>query len=182
MDNYTLMSELEDEIVPEEEGEGGQPALKRLREKLATCVAEKQEYLDGWQRMRADFANTKREEEKRRHELVTAARLGIVAEMIPALDSFDMALRSEGETASEHWRNGFENIKNQLLSVLKRQGVVPFQPLNEPFNPAEHESVSTAPVQEEKEDQKIIEVLQAGYKAGETIVRPAKVIVGNYKV
>ena len=175
------MDEPEDEIVPDEEGEGGQSALKRLREKLAACVAEKQEYLDGWQRMRADFTNAKREEEKRRHELLIAARLGIVAEIIPALDSFDMALRSERETTSERWKNGFENIRNQLLSVLKQQGVVPFLPLNESFNPAEHEPIGTVPVQEEKEDQKITEVLQAGYKAGEIVVRPAKVIVGHYK-
>ena len=56
------MDELEEEFIPEDEQEEGPGALKKLREKLKKAVEEKQEYLEGWQRSRADFANYKREE------------------------------------------------------------------------------------------------------------------------
>ena len=173
------MNEQDEEIVPEDESEGGgAAALSRLREKLAQCVKEKQEYLDGWQRMRADFANTKRDEEKRRKDLVEAARFDIIGELVPTLDSFDLAITSRD---SDNGKEGVENIRNQLLSVLKRAGVTPFDPLGDPFDPGKHEPMQNVPVSEKEKDNTVIEVLQRGYRTEGRVVRPAKVTIGHYE-
>ena len=68
------MQEQENEFVPEEEAEQGPALIKKLREKLKKAIEEKQEYLDGWQRSRADFANFKKEEATRETEKETSAK------------------------------------------------------------------------------------------------------------
>lgn len=174
------MDELEEDIVPEDEFDGGgEASLKRLREKLALCVKEKQEYLDGWQRMRADVANMKRDEETRRTQLGSLARFGMIEEIIPVLDSFDLALASTGE--SGEWKSGIENIRSQLLGVLKKNGVTPFEPLGESFDPALHEPVSSERVTEKEKDHTVVAVLQRGYRSDGQVIRPAKVTIGHFE-
>ena len=74
-----------------------------------------------------------------------------------------------------------EYIHQQLLSALGEHNVTSFSPLGEPFNPEEHESVSIEIVQDPSEENRVLTVLQRGYRHREKIMRPAKVIVGHYE-
>ena len=177
----------EDDVVIEESPEEGggikaASALK-LKEKLKKCLAERQEYLDGWQRMKADSINLKKEEEKRRAQLADFIKEDVFTQLFPVLDSFDLAYgnKEAWESAPINWRKGVEYIHSQLLSVLKDNGIEPIDPKDIPFDPHVHTSVETIEVSEERSDGIVIEVLQKGYVMKERIIRPARVKVGKYK-
>jgi molecular chaperone GrpE (heat shock protein) len=175
----------EEDIVPDEE-DGGESLLKdsikKLRAQLRDCNAQKQEYLDGWQRAKADFINARRAEDLRRQEVVTYAQEGVLAELLPVIDSFDLAFADKGawEKMDENWRRGIEHIYTQFLSILAGQHFIPFAPLGESFDPLAHESVGLTDVTKEDQDQKVVEVVQKGYQLNGKIIRPAKVKVGRF--
>ncbi|MBI4128815.1 MAG: nucleotide exchange factor GrpE [Parcubacteria group bacterium] len=165
---------------PEEElGDVGpaQAKLKKLREELEKVKKEKQEYLDGWQRAKADAINSKRESETRAARSAEILREELVHDIIPALDSFDMAAGSEAwATVSDGWKSGMERVRDQLLDALKRHGVDRYTKVGDIFNPHLHDVV------QEVEDvagasHEIVKILRYGYKAGERVLRPAQVIV-----
>ena len=154
-----------------------QAKLKKLKDELEKVKAEKQEYLDGWQRCKADSVNAKKE------SLASAARSaerkleGLVHDIVPALDSFDMAAQSEAwEGVSNGFRSGMENIQDQLLQALRKSGVERYGKVGEPFDHALHEAV------EERDDvaggsNTIVRILRYGYKKGDQILRPAQVVI-----
>ena len=119
-----------------------QAKLKKLKDELAKVKAERQEYLDGWQRCKADSINTRKE------TLATAERMGVraketlIEEIIPVLDGFDVAAGSPAwESLDAQWRSGIEQIRAQLLDVLSRHGVERFGTVGEPVDHAAHETV-----------------------------------------
>ncbi len=153
-----------------------------LRDALATARAQASEYLDGWQRAKADLINFKRETEEKRAQQVKYATEDLVAQIIPVLDSFDMAFRNT-ETwhqAPENWRRGVEYIHAQLLSVLKENGVQQLSPLHECFDPALHDSAETRSVDSPEREGIILDVIQRGYALHDKLIRAPKVIVGHY--
>ncbi len=154
-------------------------SLKKLRSRLKICLAERQEYLDGWQRMRADFVNARREEERRRAQYVTFAEESLIADLVPVLDSFDLAIgnREAWETAPQTWRVGVESIHAQLLSILKAHGVETFNPTGELFDPAMHIAVESIQTEESAKNHTIARVLQRGYRLHQRIIRPASVTI-----
>ncbi len=171
--------ELEADVVPEEEAEVGPGALKALREKLNACLAEKQEYLAGWQRAKADYVNARKAEGERAELRVSAERLKILSSVLAALDSFEMALgdRESWEKVDATWRTGVERIYGQLKGVLAEHGVEPFGETGEPFDPRRHEPVTTVPTAEAAADNTVAQVIQRGYRTSESILRPARVTV-----
>ena len=80
-----------EDIVFDEEGVVNTSELKKIRDKLKQCIKEKQGNLEGWQRIRADFVNIKKENEKSRIELKKYANEQLILDILPVLDSFDMA-------------------------------------------------------------------------------------------
>src|SRR3989344_1423176 len=140
------MSDSEEEFIPEEEEENPSLAVKKLRERLKKCIEEKQEYLDGWQRTKADFVNARREEEKRLAELLKFAEVALIMDILPVLDSFDMAMSDKAawESVSKEWRSGME-------------------------------AIDTIETSEEDKDHKVAEVFQRGYRLQGKVIRPAKV-------
>lgn len=169
-EDITLEEEADDEgkITPD--------VLKKLREKLKKCSAEKQEYLAGWQRAKADFINARKEEEERRTSFVKFSELSVIIELLAVLDSFDEMFKSNPGDAQ-----GAQNIHKQLLSILKSRGVEPIETIGKNFNPEEHESVGEIRVDNEKKEGKIIEEIRKGYKMHDKIIRPAQVKIGKYE-
>ena len=146
--------------------------IKKLREKLKKCVEEKQEYLDGWQRAQADFANLRRRDEDAKFEFIKFARLSLIEELIPVLDSFNIALA--------HGNKDVKPIYDQLFFILKQNGLEELNPTEEVFDPKFHEAVGVVPTNESEKDHKILEVIQKGYILIGKIIRPAKVKIGEY--
>ncbi len=157
--------------------------IKKIQKELQECKKERQEYLLGWQRSRADLINERKDFEKKSSRISSASKESFLIDLIPTLDSFDMAFANKEawKKVDKTWRTGIEYIHSHLLSVLTQNGFTTFQPKEgELFNPSEHESLETTETQEKKNDGKIVSVLQKGYRTNNSIIRPAKVKVMVY--
>lgn len=154
--------------------------VKKLRQKLKECQSERQEFLDGWQRAKADLINAKKRSLDEQGSFIERMNTGFIEELFPVLDSFDMAFKNKEawESAPEQWRKGVEYIYTQLKTVLESRGVAVLNPIGQPFNHHEHHSLASIPVTDAADDGKVLEVVRKGYKVGETIIRPADVKVG----
>lgn len=159
------METSDEEFVSEEEAEGP-AALKRLREKLTRAVEEKQEYLEGWQRARADFANYKKEEATMHGDREERAKVKLTEELLPALDVLELSIRHHPDDSN------LKMIEKQFLDALKRIDVERFGARGEEFDPNIHEALA-----KQSEDHKVISVERSGYKTNNTIIRPAQVII-----
>ena len=162
------------EIINEEEYESAKDKLKKLKDELKAVKSERDDYLAGWQRAKADFINARKDEEKARAEFVKFATEQVLREMLAVADSL-LARRSLGE-------GGEEPIYQQLLDILKKEGVEPIEALGEKFNPLEHEALEQVEVSEKEKEGVIIEELQKGYMIHNRVLRPSKVKVGIYKI
>lgn len=162
-----------------EEGKNRLSEKVDLQKELEECQRQKQEYLAGWQRARADFINYKKEEMERIQELIGYAKEEFLLNILPILDSFDQAEKKipEQKLQDEEIR-GLLQIKNQLLNYLKRLGVEEMKIMGEKFDPNLHEVT----VEEEKAGigpGTIIEEVQKGYMIGDRVLRAAKVKVAK---
>ncbi|GMQ94974.1 MAG: nucleotide exchange factor GrpE [Patescibacteria group bacterium] len=157
-------------------------SIKKLREKLKSCTKEKREYLEGWQRAKADFINAKKGNEARVKELSDFAKEELITDILPAIDSFEMAFADTKtwEAVEKNWRKGIEYIHSQLLAALESNGLKQTDPRGETFNPALHSSVELVKTNTKADDGKVVEVVQKGYELNGKIVRAAKVKVGQY--
>lgn len=178
---------VEDEILPEDmdldpEAEEGsaQDKIKALREKLKVCDEEKRGYLEDLQRTKADFLNSKRRLEEQLARDKDRATDKILVELLTLMDSFDTATADKAlwDSIDARWRTGVEAIHTKLLSIFKSYGVTPLDPVGLPFNPEEHEAVSNSMVEDEAQVDMVVAVLQKGFKRKDTIIRPARVVVG----
>lgn len=157
--------------------------VKKLREKIKKLEGEKQEYLDLSQRTRADYANYKKEVEANRVSDRKFATKHFIEELLPVLDSYDMAQgnKEAWEKVDANWRMGIEYIFNQFKTVLEGEGVKQFGKVGDTFDPTMHESIEHVKVENEKENDTIVKVLQNGYKMNDSIIRPARVHTGLYE-
>ncbi len=151
--------------------------LQKLKDELEKVKRERQEYLDGWQRAKADAINMRKESESSSRRTSEMLREALVHDIIPALDSFDMATQSETWNAvADGWRSGMEMVREQLLGALKNHGVERFGKIGEQYDPHIHDAVQETDELPGKPHE-IVKVLRYGYRTGERILRPAQVIV-----
>ncbi|MBP6888143.1 MAG: nucleotide exchange factor GrpE [Candidatus Pacebacteria bacterium] len=175
-----------EEVTFEEVNEEGEVdtrgTIKKLREKIKKLEGEKQEYLDLSQRTRADYANYKKEVETNRVSDRKFATKRFIEELLPVLDAYDMAQgnKEAWEKVDQNWRFGIEYIFTQFRSVLEGEGVVRFGKIGDTFDPTLHESMEHVKVENEADNDKIVKVLQGGYKMNDSILRPARVHTGHY--
>ena len=164
---------IESEFVDEEESEMGPALVKRLREKLKAATDKGQEYLDGWQRSRADFANFKREEALMHSDREARITTELVEALIPSLDTLELALKHAKEAEAK----GLEMIYKQFLGSLKQIGVEKYGAVGETFNPHRYEALREAPTDDDSKDHTVESVERSGYAVGERVIRPAQVSV-----
>jgi len=152
--------------------------LKKLKEELAQCKKERQEYLDGWQRLKADTVNARKAEIERAQKAKSTTTEEIIADILPAIDSFDSAQASASwRVVDEVWRRGVEAIKTQLEQGLARHGITRFGKAGDTFNPTMHEAVREVPASKEHAEGTVVAVIRSGWKANGHIIRPAHVAV-----
>ena len=171
---------LDDSVVAEENAAA---AIKKLREKLKEVEAEKQEYLVGWQRAKADSINARKREEAERTEFTKYANERLIDGLLPVLESFDMAMgnKEAWEKADKNWRIGVEYIYSQLKKALSDAGLEDINPVGQKFDHNRDEAAEHVPVTDTAEDHKIIAVVQKGYSLNGRVMRPPKVKVGEFK-
>src|SRR3989344_5872505 len=152
-DDIEIISAQDDDIEAEEVGdeESFKDRLKKIKEELKICKKEKEEYLAGWQRAKADFINYKKDEEKQREEFAKFAAKNLLYDCLGVLDSVDMALNHSGG-------QGIKEIKNQFLEILRKNGIVEINAeKGVKFNPEGHESIAEENVETENLDGLIVE-------------------------
>jgi molecular chaperone GrpE len=147
---------------------------------LAAKAEKADEYLELAQRTRAEFENYRRRAIK---EAATAQERGaakLALELLPAIDNLDRALAHAGETSNgdASFVSGVKHVHTDVLAALKRAGIEPYSPEGEQFDPQFHEAVAQQPF-EGAEPGTVVEVYQRGYRLGESILRPARVVVAG---
>lgn len=155
-----------EELSPEER----QKELEELR-------AQRDEYLAGWQRARADFMNHTKEERSRMQEFMKFSEEEVLAELLPIVDNLELGqaqLKGKEDTVSK----GFLQIALQLKQFLKDHQVEELQSEGEKFNPEFHEAAEEVE-KEGIEQGTIVEVLSKGYALHGKLLRPAKVKVAK---
>ncbi len=179
---------IDEDIVLEEEftedsgvADSYSKKIKSLKEKLEKCQTEKQEYLDGWQRAQADFINFKKQNDSIYTQAKESSTIDIVESLLPILDSFDMALAGTFDDSFKKWLTGFEYVHQQFKKVLEEYNVIEINPLNQQFNPNEHEAIKEIITEDESQDHTVAHVILKGYKTPTRIIRAATVKVYKFQ-
>lgn len=153
--------------------------LSLFKEKLAKAEKERDEYLNGWKRAKADLINYQKEEMARMEEAVKYGNEGLMRELIAVMDSFDLALAITKGREGTPETEGLARIRSQLEQLLKDYGLEPIHAMGEQFNPAFHEAVGE--VESEKSAGTVLEEVSRGWKLYTKVVRPARVRVAKQK-
>jgi len=150
--------------------------LERDLDELTAQAEKADEYLELAQRTKADFENYRK---RAIREAAAAQERGVVKltrELLPAVDNLDRALAAaDGATPVA---SGIKLVHAEVLAALARVGIEPFSPVGEPFDPQLHEAVAQRSVQG-AEAGTVVEVYQRGYRLGESVLRPARVLVAQ---
>jgi molecular chaperone GrpE len=173
-------SDLDDSVVAEE---NQAESIKKLREKLKKCEIEKQEYLTGWQRAKADLINARKRDEEDRKEFLKFSNERLIESIIPVMESFDMAMGNKDawEKVDKNWRLGVEYIYSQLKKVMNESGLEEVNPVGLTFDHNRDEAAEYVPVSSESDHHKIMSVVQKGYILNGKPMRPPKVKVGEFR-
>ncbi len=158
--------------------------LVKLKEKIKKLETERTEYMDGWQRERADFVNFKKRSEDEKKEYIKFANENLLEEMLTVLESFDMAFmnREQWNSVPENWRVGVEYIHSQLVKILDENGLKEFVPkIGDKFDVKLHVAEEVTAVENETEDGVIKEIKRKGYTMNGKIIIAPKVVVGEHK-
>lgn len=142
---------------------------------LEKVQKERDEYLEGWKRAKADFLNYQKDERKRLAEAANYSREAVLADLLAVLDSVEMALAAVASSKDDAMKKGVEMIQLQLLDALKRHNLEKIKvSTGDNFDPNFHESIGE---QEDKsmEPGKISAVVSSGYTINGKVVRPTRV-------
>jgi len=152
--------------------------LDALQQELTECRSKSDEYLDGWQRARAEFTNYRKRVERDQALMQQTLTGSIVKRYLEIVDDLDRALKNrpqEGEGAS--WADGIELIYRKLINILESNGVT-IMPAGVMFDPNLHEAI-TSEDSDQHQSGEIIEVVQQGYLLSDRVLRPALVRVAR---
>jgi molecular chaperone GrpE len=166
--------------VPDVAGEAAEAGPEQpVLDPVAAKAAKASEYLALAQRTQADFENYRK---RAIREAAAAQERGVIKlakELLPAVDDLDRALtaaENAGDGADDTLVSGIKLVHADVISALSRVGIEAYSPHGEPFDPQHHEAMAQQPV-EGAESGTIVEVYQSGYRLGETVIRPARVVV-----
>ena len=151
--------------------ESPEAAVQRLEERLADLT-------DRHLRLAAEYDNFRKRSQKERTDVWSKAQVEVLARLVDALDDlarFSQVDPAQADAATLH--AGVELVGRKLWKELEAMGVRRVADIGVPFDPTLHEAVTTAPARERSQDHTVGAVLQAGYKLGDALIRPARVQV-----
>ena len=144
-----------------------------LSVELEATRRERDQYLDALRRLKAEFENSRKRQERERSRVLSMASERLVQELLPVLDNLDRALEAGGDI-----REGVQATRDQLAEVLGDEGLLPVASDGQPFDPNVHEAVMSL-LSEEHEEGTIIQTFQRGYLLNGKPIRTAKVVVSK---
>jgi len=153
---------------------------EELKKNLEVCEKAKNELIELSQRLKADFMNYKKEQDKTMALIRLYANEDLLLKFLPILDSLEKAMEHmPPELEQNQWAQGIKNIKNQISGALKNIGVSEIPARGEKFDPYLHEAI--AQVESDQDDETVLEELQKGYKFHDKVLRPAKIKISIKK-
>jgi len=153
--------------------------LVALRQELEEQKAKAAEYLDGWQRARAEFANYKKRIEKEQEDRIKSANGAFIAKLLPVMDDFERAFQTLPlDLMGMTWLEGIALVQRKLQMLLEQEGVTVIETEGRLFDPTLHQAV-THEESDEREEGQIIGEVQKGYKMGDRVLRPSLVRVAK---
>jgi molecular chaperone GrpE len=163
-----------EEVIEEDAGE----VLPAEEESpLADMTRERDEYLDTLQRLQAEFDNYRKRAAREQSAIVARASERLVKELIPVLDDHERALEAAAEHEEAALEEGVRLTHRALADALQREGLSEIE-TNGKFDPHIHESLLSQP-DDDAESGDVLQVLQKGYRLGDKVIRPARVIVAE---
>jgi molecular chaperone GrpE len=148
-----------------------------VEEQLAQAEARAADYLDGWQRARAEFANARKRLERQRTEAYANAGVDFVTRLLPIVDDLKRALDSAPPAIMEDpWFEGLDLVNRKFQSMMESMNVRAIEAVGQPFDPTLHEALALREA-EGVESGIVIEELQTGYQLGDRVIRPSLVNV-----
>jgi molecular chaperone GrpE len=142
----------------------------------AELVAERERYL----RLVADFDNFRKRTARETERSAAAQKEAFIRDLLPVIDNLERALGSDISTSPAQLRKGVQLTLQQLTQLLRLHGVEPEECLGRPFDPLYHEAVSVRH-DPSQPDQVILQTFQRGYRRGDVVFRPAKVVVNDLR-
>jgi molecular chaperone GrpE len=137
-----------------------------------------EEYLNGWKRAKADYANLKKESEEKQRLFLDVAKAGLIMEILPIYDNLKKAILVAPAEQSNGWTDGIKAIKKQFEDFLKQYGIEEIKTIGDKFNPEFHEAVSKEK-KEGMESDIILSEISSGYLMRGKVLAPAKVVVSE---
>jgi molecular chaperone GrpE len=164
-----------EEVRNDEAVEQAEPSVE---ERLAEAEAKAEEHLDDLKRLAAEFDNYRKRTARDQQALVARAAERLVKELLPVLDDLERALVAADEHEEAKLEDGVRLVHRSLADALRREGLDEIA-TEGPFDPHVHEALLSQP--SEADEGTVIEVLQKGYRLGDRVLRPARVVVAAPK-
>jgi len=139
--------------------------------------AEKNNFEDLYKRALADYHNLQKQTVKEREEFADYIKGSLIMNFLPVYENLKAAINHADKNNHDNWLQGIMYVVKQFEDVLVSNGTVIINPVNEEFNPIEHEAIKRIKTNNENENNKIAKVVQEGYKMGDRIIQAAKVEV-----
>jgi molecular chaperone GrpE len=158
-----------------DEDPANEQELLEEKESAEQKAEQPEDYLALAQRIQADFENYRKRAAREAAAAGERAKSGLVRELLPIVDNLERALAS-AEEGEQHLAEGVRLVHAELIAVLERNGVEQFNPAGDKFDPAEHEALS---VRADGEPGVVVDVVEKGYRANGTVLRPARVVVSS---
>jgi molecular chaperone GrpE len=143
---------------------------------LSSVTRERDEYLDALQRLKAEFDNYRKRVARDQQELAARAHERLVKELVPILDDLERALEAVSQHEEARLEEGVRLVHRSLGDLLTREGLTEVETAGK-FDPHTQEALLSQPSDEEEGS--VIQVLQKGYKLGDRVVRPARVVISQ---
>jgi molecular chaperone GrpE len=153
--------------------------LTSLRQELEEARAREAEYLDGWQRARAELANARKRFQREQERSYSSAKADLLVRLLPIVDDFERAFEALPDNPSSvTWVEGVKLIHQKLQALLEQEGVAPIEATGKEFDPFLHQALTHEPSEDVPEGRVIAEV-QRGYQVGDRVLRPSVVRVSS---
>jgi molecular chaperone GrpE len=147
-----------------------------LAKRFAEVERERDQHLDDLKRIAAEFDNYRKRVARDQESLVARANERLVKELLPVLDDLERALEAAQQHEEAKLEEGVQLVHRNLAALLRREGLAEIE-TNGRFDPHVHEALLSQP--SEQEEGAVIDVVQKGYKLGDHVVRPARVVIAS---
>jgi molecular chaperone GrpE len=153
------------------------PTKAELQERIEVLERERDEYLDSLQRLKAEFDNYRKRVTREQESFAARASEALLKELLPVLDDLERALDAAEQHEEAKLEEGVRLVHRSLYEALRKQGLELIE-TDGPFDPHVHEALLAQPA-EDAQPGSVLQVLQKGYRLGDRVLRPARVVVAE---